>query len=95
MNTIIFNDTVSLTVNSYNKSANFNGAEVSQSGYANVVTDSTNALYELAETGISSIKILHDETQIYESTNLVGHVTSISEYLNGDRMSIDINFSFE
>ena len=95
MNTIVFNDTLSLTVNSYNKSANFNGTEINQSGYTNVVTDSTDALYALAETGISSIKILHDETQIYESTNLVGHITSISEYLNGDRMSIDINFSFE
>lgn len=95
MNTILFNNEALYRVDSFNKTTNFSSESVSSSGYISLrmLADSPD-LNTLAEDTITSIKILHDEDIIYNSQNLNGHITSISEFLNGDRVDITINLVF-
>lgn len=93
MNTIKINN-LELTVESYNKNTYFNGQTIASNATCNVVTSDINALHELMEEEITSIQIFYNETLIYNLQNITARIESINEYLNTDRMNININFTF-
>lgn len=94
MNTIVFNGDASFGVESYNKSTNFEGENISSSGYASLITTDIDALTAVAQEPITSIQILHDGDSIYNSTNLNAKITNINEYLSDNRISVNISFIF-
>lgn len=94
MNTIVFNNEATFGVESFNKNTSFEGSSMTSTGYASLNTSELDDLTEVAQGTITSIKILHDEEVIYNSTNLSAKITSINEYLSGDRMNVNININF-
>ena len=93
MNTIKLNN-LELRVESYNKSTYFNGQDIVSNANCNVVTTDIATLLALMEEEITSIQIFYDGTLIYDLQNITARIESINEYLNTDRMNININFTF-
>lgn len=94
MNTIVFNNEASFGIESFNKTTNFEGNAMTSTGYASLITSDLDDLTAVAQDTITSIKILHDDEVIYNSTGLTAKITTINEYLSSDRMNININFNF-
>lgn len=93
MNKIVFN-TTEFEVESYNKSTSFGGEVMTSNAYASLRTDDITVLNTLAQTTITNIKIYHDSNLIYDLQNISAKIDNINEYLNGDRMSINVNLTF-
>ena len=93
MNVIKFNDT-SFEVESYNKNTYFNGETVNSNANCTIKANDMAVVNALAEDPITSIEIRHDGEVIYTLTNINAKVESINEYLNGDRMSVGVNLTF-
>jgi len=79
MNTIIFNDTASFEVESYNKNTYFNGESITSNANCSVKISNMTALNTLAEDTITSIEIDHDNESIYELANISAKIESINE----------------
>ena len=94
MNTIKINN-LELTVESYNKNTYFNGQTIASNATCNVITSDITTLHELMEEEITSIQIFYEGTLIYNLQNITARIESINEYLNTDRMNININFTFD
>ncbi len=94
MNTIKFNNTV-FEVESYNKNTYFNEDSISSNGSCQIITNNIIELNELAQETITTIQIYHNETLIYDLQNIECKINSVSEYLNGDRVSIGLSFIFD
>lgn len=43
---------------------------------------------------ITEIQIKHDDTVIYEVSELTAHIDNINEYLSGDRMTVNVSIKF-
>ena len=95
MNTVLLNEEALFGIDNFSKNTTFEGGNMSSTGYMSLrlVQDSPD-LNALAAAPITSIKILHDETVIYNSQNLTAHITNINEYLNGDRVDVTVNLVF-
>ena len=93
MNKIKLNN-VEFEVENYNKSTYFSNDTISTNANCSIITDNITALNELAEDEITSIQIHHDDTLIYNLADISARIDSINEWLNGDRMSISVNFTF-
>ena len=93
MNTIKFNDT-SFEVESYNKNTSFMGETISSSASCTINTNNIESLNALAQDSITSIQILHNNDLIYNLADIDAKIDNISEYLNGDRMGVSVNLTF-
>ena len=94
MNKIKF-DQLEMEVESYNKSTYFNNGTITSNGSCTINTSNMTALTELAKNTINTIQIYgNDDALIYDLQNANANIENISEYLNGDRMNININLIF-
>lgn len=93
MNTIKFNNT-EFELESYNRNTYFNGETVSSNAGCGIIAANATEIDALAESTITSLQIYHDNELIYDLQNIEAHVSSISEYLNTDRINITINIEF-
>lgn len=95
MSKIIFNN-VEFDVESYNKSTYFGGSMMNSNANCSLPNADISALNELAETIITSIQIKReDNTVIYDLQDIHARIDNTSEYLNGDRMNINVNLVFD
>lgn len=92
MNTIKFND-AEFEVESYSKSTYFNN-ELSSSASCSIITNDLDALNALAMAPITSLQILHEGEVIYNLHDINAKIDNINEYLNGNRMNINVNLNF-
>lgn len=93
MNTIKFNNEV-FEVSSYTKNTTFSEDSISSNGYCELVSPNIANLMSIAQDPITSIRIYHDNTQIYELENINAKIENINEYLSDDRISVNMNFIF-
>jgi len=93
MNTIKFNNSIYEVV-SFNKSTYFNEGGINSSANCSIKTANMTSLYALAESGLQSIQIYHDNELIYDLDNINGKMTSIDEYLMDDHININVNLTF-
>ena len=93
MNIIKLNN-VEMEVESYNKNTYFSGTVVSSNGSCSVKTSNVTVINQLAEDIIDTIQIYHDNELVYDLQNANAKIDSINEYFTGERMNININFSF-
>ena len=93
MNTIKFNNT-SFEVESYNKNTSFMGETISSSASCTITTNNIELLNTLAQDSITSIQIMHNNDLIYNLADIDAKIDNISEYLNGDRMGVSVNLTF-
>ena len=93
MNIIKLNN-AEFEVENYNKNTFFGGESISSTASCSVLTNDPTVFNEMASTPITSIQILHDGEVIYNLQNISARIESINEYLNVDRMSINIGLNF-
>ena len=93
MNTIKFNNST-YEVLSFNKSTYFNDSGISSNASCSIKTSNMTSLYALAESGLQSIQIYHDNELIYDLSDINGKLTSIDEYLMDDHININVNLTF-
>lgn len=93
MNKIKFNN-VEVTLEGYNRTTYFSDGSISSNGSCNIITDDMTELNELAQDTITSIQIYSNDTLIYDLQDIDAKINTISEYLNGDRISISISLVF-
>ena len=94
MNQIKLN-TLVLEVIDYNKSTYLDGDLISSNASCSVSTNDITALTALIDDQITSIRILHDNTVIYDLQNINAKITNINEYLSGDHMNITLSLIFD
>ena len=95
MTIIKFNGTTEFEVESYNKNTYLGVETITSNANCGLRTSDSNAIATLAVDPITSIQIYYDGTQIYNLQNVNGRIDTINEYLNGDRISININIIFQ
>jgi len=93
MNVIVLNNS-EFPVTSYSKVTSFNGDNISSNAYLSLETDNIDTLNALGEVPITSIKIYHDDTLIYDLSNINAHIDTINENLGEDRIYINVNMTF-
>lgn len=93
MNTIKMNNNTYQVLN-FNKNVSFQNDSIYGSGTCAISTPDVTSLNELVQNEIELIEIYHDDTLIY-SSNSVGKITSINEYLAENRVEINLNISFD
>lgn len=94
MNVIKFND-VEFEVISYNKNTYFNDDTITSSASCQIIVADMDVLNNLAKTVITSLQILHNGNIIYNLSDISVHIDNISEYLNVDRMDINVSLRFD
>lgn len=94
MNKIKFND-VEFEVESYNKNTSFNGEEIDSYASCSIITNDVISLGNVAMEEITSLQIIHDEEVIYDLHDINAKIDNINEYLNGDRININVNLKFD
>ena len=94
MNIIKFND-VEFEVISYNKNTFFSGNTVTSNANCQIISSDVNTLNDLADETITSLQILHDGNIIYNLSDISAHIENISEYLNVDRMDVNVSLRFD
>lgn len=94
MNIIKFND-VEFEVISYNKNTFFNGSTVTSTANCQVILTDVSVLNDLADGTITSLQILHDGNIIYNLSDISARIENISEYLNVDRMDVNVSLRFD
>ena len=94
MNVILINE-LELEVESYNKNTYLTEGRIESNASCTVITNDMTTLNDYMEQVITSLKIKHDGEVIYDLHDINAHISSINEYLNGDRMSISVNLTFD
>ena len=94
MNIIKFNN-VEFEVISYNKNTYFNDDTITSSASCQIIVADMDVLNNLAKTTITSLQILHNGNIIYNLSDISVHIDNISEYLNVDRMDINVSLRFD
>ena len=92
MNTIKFNN-AEFEVESYSKTTYFNNA-LSSNASCSIITNDIDTLNALAIEPITSLQILHEGEVIYNLHDINAKIDSINEYLNGNRMNINVSLNF-
>ena len=93
MNKIKLN-TLELEVEDFSKNTYFNGNSVERTGNCTIITNNVASVIALGSTPITSIQIYHDETLIYDLSDINAVITNVSEFLDNGRMRIGINLVF-
>ena len=94
MNTIKFNN-VEFEVENFYRNTNFSEDHIESNGNCSVKVDSIDEIYELAESTITSIQILHDGEVIYSLSDLNAKIANINESFTGARVSPNLSIQFE
>lgn len=94
MNKIKFNNT-EFTVETYNKTTYFSGETITSNASCTLTVNDVTTLNELVGVPITTIQITHDDTLIYNLTNISAHIDNVNEYLSMDRMNTNINIAFD
>lgn len=94
MNTIKFNNK-EFEVENFYRNTSFLDDHIESNGNCSVKADSIDELYELAESTITSIQILHDGEVIYSLSDLNTKIANINESFTGDRVYTNISIQFE
>ena len=93
MNIIKFNN-VEFEVTSYNKNTYFSENAITSTANCQIILSDMNVLNGLADETITSLQILHDGNIIYNLSDISAHIDNISEYLNVDKMDINVSLRF-
>lgn len=93
MTTIKLNNT-EFEVESYNKNTYFTGENIMSNANCSIKVVDMNTLNALVPVAITSIQIKYDNNIIYNLTDVNAKIDSINEYLNGDHMNTNVNFTF-
>lgn len=93
MTTIKFNDNA-WEVASYSKNTYFNGETITSNASCGLKVTNTNELQAMAPEPITTIKILKDDTVIYDLEDIDARIENINEYLDTDHMSVTVNLIF-
>lgn len=94
MNIIKFNN-VEFEVISYNKNTFFSESEITSTANCQIILSDVSTLHGLADETITSLQILHDGNIIYNLSDISAHIENISEYLNIDRMDVNVSLRFD
>ena len=94
MNTIKFNNT-EFQVESYSKSTYLSDGHVASNANCSVIVDDITVLNALMQDTITSIQIKYNDDVIYNLQNINAHIDNISEYLNTNRMNVNVNLIFD
>ena len=94
MNTIKFNNTT-FEVFSYNKNTYFGGESINSNASCSIKVTDMATLNALTSTTITSLQIYYNETLIYDLQDISARIDSIGEYLNTERMEINVNLTFD
>ncbi len=91
MNTIIFNET-ECGVNTFNMTAYFSATgEMNGTISCEISSTDAGALLVLGTEPITSVVIKHDDDVIYNLTEATAHLESINEFLDNDRIVINMS----
>ena len=93
MNKIKFNDE-EYEVLSYNKNTSLNNDVIISNASCTIITADSTSLVALMNGHITSIQIHHDEDLIYDLDEIQARITNISEYLEADRIVVNVNLDF-
>ena len=93
MNKIKFNN-FEAEVDSYNKNTYFNGTNLASNANCSIRTNAITTLNNLMLDIITSIQIFSNDILIYDLQNIRAKIDSVSESFGGDRMYVNVNFSF-
>lgn len=94
MNKIKLNN-AEFEIENYNKSTYFGGDTITSNANFQLTTNDITLLNALVSETITSIQIIHDDTVIYNLTDINAHIDNINEYLNFDRMNINVSMRFD
>ena len=94
MNKIKLNNT-EFEVENYNKNTYLNDNVITSNANMQITNGNIQTLNDMMTETITSIQIIHDDNVIYNLSNIVAHIDNINEYLNMDRMNININLKFD
>ena len=93
MNKIKFNN-IELEVESYSKNTYFSDGVISSSATCQVILPDFALIDTLMEEDITSIQIYYNDTLIYNLSNINARMNNINEYLNVERMVVNMNLVF-
>lgn len=94
MNIIKFNN-VEFEVISYNKNTFFSENEITSTANCQLILSDVSVLNDLTDETITSLQILHDGDVIYNLSDISARIENISEYLNVDRMDVNVSLRFD
>ena len=94
MNIIKFNN-VEFEVIGYNKNTYFSDDTITSTASCQIIVADMEVLNSLTKTAITSLQILHDGNIIYNLSDISAHIDNISEYLNVDKMDINVSLRFD
>lgn len=94
MNVIKFNN-VEFEVTSYNKNTYFSENTITSTANCQIILSDMSILNNLTDETITSLQILHDGNIIYNLSDISAHIDNISEYLNVDKMDINVSLRFD
>jgi len=94
MNTIKFNNT-EFQVESYSKNTYLSEGHIISNASCSVIVSDIAVLNALMQDTITSIQIKYNDDVIYNLQDISAHIDNISEYLNVDRMNINVNLTFD
>lgn len=80
---------------SYNKSTGLSEDTIISTAYCEFINTNGFDFEGSISEPITSIKIYHDETLIYDLSDVTGHIEAINEYFNGEKMIMNMNIRFE
>jgi hypothetical protein len=90
MNKIVLNN-AEFEIDNFNKSTNYMDGNITSNGYVSILTNDVGPLNTLATQTITSIKIYHDESLIYNLENINAHIDTVNEYLASGSVSDKID----
>lgn len=94
MKTIKFNN-VEFNLDSYSRSTSFMTDTIISTGYCALSNvDNMSDLKSVAQEDITSLQIYCDENLIYSLEDINLHIDSINEYLQEDKMIVNLNLTF-
>lgn len=93
MNKIKFNN-FEAEVDSYNKTTYLGGDTIMSNANCSIRTSEITTLNNLMLDIITSIQIFSNDILIYDLQNIRAKIDNVTESFGGDRMYVNVNFSF-
>ena len=93
MNTIRFNNSAPIEIRDYSNGIFFRDGYIERTGTCTVALPNGSSLASLGENEITQIRIYNGENLIYNLENITGHIVSITEVLDEERVNVLIAFN--